>query len=89
MAPLISVRDETFVVRAMGSSPIVSGSSANVWCEAVYQRLPEYVDASAPPHEAPLGDIPSVTNPNLRRVNVVLGRRVRLVSFRWLSPKEL
>ena len=89
LAPVISVRDETFVVRAMGSSPIVAGSSAKVWCEAVYQRLPEYVDASAPPHEAPLGDIPSVTNPNLRRVNVVLGRRVRLVSFRWLSPKEL
>jgi hypothetical protein len=89
LAPVISVRDETFVVRALGVSPNVGGSSAKVWCEAVYQRLPEYVDASAPAHEAPLGDVPSVANPNLHRVNVVLGRRVRLVSFRWLSPKEL
>ena len=89
LAPVISVRDETFVVRAMGVSPTVNGASAKVWCEAVYQRLPEYVDASAPAHESPLGDVPSVVSPNLRRPNVVLGRRFRLVSFRWLSPKEL
>jgi len=89
LAPVISVRDETFVVRAMGVSPTVNGASAKVWCEAVYQRLPEYVDASAPAHESPLGDVPSVVSPNLRRPNVVLGRRFRLVSFRWLSLKEL
>ncbi len=89
LSPVISVRDETFVVRALGTSPLVNGATAKVWCEAVYQRLPEYVDASVPAHEAPLGDVPSVVTPNLHRVNVVLGRRVRLVSFRWLSPKEL
>lgn len=89
LAPVISVRDETFVVRAMGTSPLVNGTSAKVWCEAVYQRLPEYVDAAVPAHEAPLGDITAGTVSNSRRVNVVLGRRFRLVSFRWLSPKEL
>jgi hypothetical protein len=85
LSPVISVRDETFVVRAMGTSPIVNGSTAKVWCEAVYQRIPDYVDASAPAYEAPLGDVPSIT----RRPNVILGRRFRLVSFRWLAPKDL
>ena len=89
LAPVISVRDETFIVRAMGTSPLVNGTSAKIWCEAVYQRLPEYVDASVPPHEAPLGDITPSTASNARRVNVVLGRRFRLISFRWLTPKEL
>ncbi|NBV79884.1 MAG: hypothetical protein EBR62_08500 [Verrucomicrobia bacterium] len=85
LSPVISVRDETFVVRAMGTSPLVNGSTAKVWCEAVYQRIPDYVDASAPAYEAPLGDVPSIT----RRPNVILGRRFRLVSFRWLAPKDL
>lgn len=89
LAPVISVRDETYVVRAMGTSPLVNGTTAKIWCEAVYQRIPDYVDAAVPAHEAPLGDIPAATSSNSRRVNVVLGRRFRLVSFRWLSPKEL
>jgi len=89
LSPVISVRDETFVVRAMGTSPLVNGANAKVWCEAVYQRIPDYVDATVPAHEAPLGDVTLPTSANNRRVNVVLGRRVRLVSFRWLAPKDL
>jgi hypothetical protein len=89
LSPVISVRDETFVVRAMGTSPLVNGATAKVWCEAVYQRIPDYVDATVPAHEAPLGDVTLPTSANNRRVNVVLGRRVRLVSFRWLAPKDL
>ena len=89
LSPVISVRDETFVVRAMGTSPLVNGSTAKVWCEAVYQRIPDYVDATVPAHEAPLGDVTLPTSSNNRRVNAILGRRVRLVSFRWLAPKDL
>jgi hypothetical protein len=89
LSPVISVRDETFVVRAMGTSQLVNGSTAKVWCEAVYQRIPDYVDATVPAHEAPLGDVTLPTSSNNRRVNAILGRRVRLVSFRWLAPKDL
>jgi hypothetical protein len=88
LAPVITVRDDTFVVRAMGTSPLFNGASGSVWCEAVYQRLPEYVDASVPAHEAPAGDVNNVLTPT-RRANVPLGRRMRLVSFRWLTSKEL
>jgi hypothetical protein len=89
LSPVISVRDETFIVRAMGTSPLVNGYAAKAWCEAVYQRLPEYVDASIPAHQAPLGDANLAPLANKYRINVVLGRRFRLVSFRWLSPADL
>ena len=89
LAPIISVRDETFVVRAMGSAPVGNGQSAKAWCEAVYQRTPEYVDGRVPAHEAPLGDDAAASVAGSARVNVLLGRRFRLVSFRWLQAKEL
>jgi hypothetical protein len=89
LAPILSVRDETFVVRAMGSVPIGNGTSARAWCEAVYQRTPEYMDARVPAHEAPLGDDAQGSATESRRINVLLGRRFRLVAFRWLTPKEL
>jgi hypothetical protein len=88
LAPVITVRDDTFVVRAMGTSPLFNGASGRVWCEAVYQRLPEYVDPSVPAHEAPAGDLNGTLTAS-RRANAPLGRRMRLVSFRWLNSKEL
>ena len=86
LAPIISVRDETFIVRAMGSTPHANGGTAKAWCEAVYQRTPDYVDGRVPAHEAPLGDEAQTGS---YRVNALLGRRFRLVSFRWLQAKEL
>ncbi|MEY4404060.1 MAG: hypothetical protein RIR91_2095 [Verrucomicrobiota bacterium] len=73
LAPIISVRDDTFIVR----------------CEAVYQRVPEYVDNRIPAYEAPLGNKPDPTKPTLGLANTVLGRRVKLVSFRWLRFDEI
>jgi hypothetical protein len=89
LAPVISVRDETFTVRAMGTASVIGGSTAKVWCEAVFQRIPDYVDPSVPPHEAPLGDIAPTSNGTLHEVNVVLGRRFKMVSFRWLNQQDL
>ena len=89
LSPVISVRDETFVVRAMGASPLVNGSSAKAWCEAVYQRTPDYMDAGVPAHEAPLGDANLAPSADDHLINVFLGRRFRLVSFRWLNAADL
>jgi hypothetical protein len=89
LSPVISVRDETFIVRAMGASPLVNGSSAKAWCEAVYQRIPDYMDAGVPAHEAPLGDANLSPSANDHLINVFLGRRFRLVSFRWLNAADL
>lgn len=87
LAPIMSVRDETFLVRSLGEVQTPDGT-ARAWCEAIYQRLPEYVDPRVDAWKAPQGDfVPTGTNPYM--ANAVFGRRVKLVSFRWLRADEL
>ncbi len=97
LAPIMSVRDETFTVRALGEVMTAEGT-ARAWCEAVYQRLPEYVDPRIEPWKAPMGDfIPvngvypgeSPTRLYPYMANAVFGRRLKLVSFRWLRADEI
>ena len=89
LGPVIAARDDTFVVRAFGSAPSGRGGAGRAWCEAVYQRLPDYMDPSAAPHEPPLGEVTPPVGSLQRAPNVALGRRFRMVAFRWLSPSEL
>jgi hypothetical protein len=87
LAPIMSVRDETFLVRSLGEVNTPDGTS-RAWCEAIFQRLPEYVDPRVDAWKAPQGDfVPTGTNPYM--ANAVFGRRVKLVSFRWLRADEL
>ncbi len=75
----ISVRSDTFVVRAYGDSRDKSGKIlASAYCEAVVQRVPEFLDPS---------DSPEVTPAST--VNQLFGRSFRMVSFRWLAPSEI
>lgn len=89
LAPTITPRSDTFRIRSYGASTDRQGRVvAEAWCEAVVQRLPEYVDAAS--NEAT--DHPS-RDPNnasfeLSVVNERFGRRFRVVSFRWLNTAE-
>lgn len=75
----ISVRSDTFVVRAYGDSRDKSGNVlASAYCEAVVQRVPEFLDPSDSPEVTPVSD-----------VNKLFGRAFRMVSFRWLSNSEI
>jgi hypothetical protein len=75
----ISVRSDTFVVRAYGDSRDKSGNiRATAYCEAVVQRVPEFVDPVDPPEASPSSTL-----------NLLFGRSFRTVSFRWLSPSEI
>jgi len=87
LAPIITVRDDTVVVRAFGAAAGPGGGTARAWCEVVLVRAPEYVDTRVAAHEAPLGD--GITSGTSGLVNVALGRRYKVVSFRWLRPQEL
>ncbi len=87
----LSVRGDTFTVRAYGESLAKDGSvAAKAWCEAVVQRVPEYLDARNDPAQR-------VRDPNattsdlsiLEQVNQEFGRKFRIVSFRWLSAQEV
>ena len=74
IAPLITVRGDTFTIRAYGESknPMTSGTT-QAYCEAVVQRASDCVN--------PSDDIVSPSSP--------FGRRFKIVSFKWLTPNEL
>lgn len=80
LAPVLSARSDTFRIRSYGAAldPFTGEPSAESWCEAVVQRIPEWVD----PADAPEDDPASA-------VNTALGRRFVLVSFRWLPKSDI
>ena len=82
LAPVITVRGDTFRVRAYGESRNPEGEvMAKAWCEAIVQRSPEYLDSA---------DAPEVKPAQLQQeANKRFGRRFNITSFRWLSPEEV
>lgn len=82
LAPILTVRGDTFIIRAYGDTvnPLTGEAVSRAWCEAVVQRLPEYMDPSQLPEASPS---------QLNGINAEWGRRFRIVSFRWLNEKEI
>lgn len=81
LEPRATVRGDTFVVRACGQALDANGKvEAKVYAEAVVQRVPDYLDPANPPAAAPA---------DLKETNRRFGRRLEVVSFRWLSPNEI
>jgi len=77
----VTVRSDTFTIRAYGDSVDSSGKIiAKAWCEAVIQRVPDYVDTTDMAFVKP-ADLTSDANKKF-------GRKLQIVSFRWLSPAE-
>ena len=86
LGPVLTARSDTFVIRAYGEAqnPATDEVSGRAWCEAVVQRLPDYVK----PKSGAAGDDPEVwpaTDPD----NQTFGRRFRIVSFRWLTAADI
>jgi hypothetical protein len=78
LAPILTARGDTFRIRAYGEVGPANGPKASAWCEAVVQRVPEYLDSSEEPWVAP------ATTANAR-----FGRRYEIIGFRWLNSSEL
>ncbi|WP_367870895.1 hypothetical protein [Luteolibacter sp. Populi] len=81
IAPYLSARSDTFLIRAYGDCVDVDGKvQARAWCEAEVQRGAAFVDAANPADEL-------ITQ--LNPVNKAFGRRYAVASFRWLHPSEV
>ena len=77
-----TARSDTFVIRAYGESGDSSGgTTTTAVCEAVVQRLPDWLDPADKAEVAP-ANLTSDTNKSL-------GRRFRVVGFRWLADGEI
>jgi hypothetical protein len=82
-AEQITARGDTFVIRTYGDSIDASGNvAARAWCEAVVQRLPEYVNPADAPHL-------KQSDPTLSVQSKEFGRKMQIVSFRWLNSDEI
>ena len=76
-----SVRSDTFRIRAYGNSIARNGQvEAEAWCEAIVQRVPDFVD---------IQQSAGTELAELNEVNAKFGRRFEMVSFRWLSAQEI
>ncbi|HSI09744.1 MAG: hypothetical protein ACAH89_09245 [Rariglobus sp.] len=82
IGPGLTARSDTFTIRTYGEAvnPVTQDIQGRAWCEAVVQRLPDYVDsvADANAHSAPTASI-----------NKAMGRRYKIISFRWLSSNDI
>jgi hypothetical protein len=83
LAPVLFPRSDTFVIRTYGEAvnPATDATEGKAWCEATVQRIPEYFDPADDATVAP-ADLTSALNQNL-------GRRFKVVSFRWLTRSDI
>ena len=77
-----TARSDTFTIRAYGEARDGAGQiTASAVCEALVQRLPDWVD---PTDQAETRPALLVSD-----ANKSLGRRFRVIAFRWLAPGEI
>lgn len=78
----LSARSDTFTIRTYGEviNPITQDILGRAWCEAVVQRLPDFVDPSS---------TVSYAQPTAGSLNQQMGRRYKIISFRWLSLNDI
>ncbi len=81
LAPCMTVRSDTFTIRAYGESlkPGTSKVEARAWCEAEIQRFPDPMIVSGGGSHLD----------ELAQPSSVFGRQFRITRFRWLNPNEI
>lgn len=82
IAPILSARSDSFVIRAYGESVDKDGKVlARAWCEATVERDNKFIDASE--------KADTVVASLRENVNKTFGRRYNVTAFRWLHSDEV
>jgi hypothetical protein len=91
LEPGATMRGDTFVIRTYGEAQDANGKViARAYAEAVVQRVPEYVDpVDRPSVNAYNITLPAPVTSTASAANKTFGRRINVVSFRWLSTHEI
>ncbi len=81
LGPVLTARSDTFRIRAYGDvqNPTTTNIEGKAWCEAIVQRVPDYVENT----------VDAWTTPGVGTPSATFGRRFKIVSFRWLSPNDI
>lgn len=78
----MTARGDTFVIRTYGDALDSKGKVlARAWCEAIIQRIPEYLDDQDNSY-LKFNDLKSETNK-------LFGRKFVITGFRWLNSDEI
>lgn len=86
---ILTVRDDTFTVRAYGCVRNARNAIlAQAWCEAVVQRTMDYVDPTNAPSDREYEPDGS-KGKGLSQANKIMGRKFRIVSFKWLDAWDI
>lgn len=74
---VLQARSDTFRIRAYGSYDNASTGKkeAQAWCEAIVQRIPDFVDQDLQPEDDLDQD--------------VFGRKFQIIEFRWLTRNDI
>ncbi len=101
LAPALTTRGDTFVIRAYGESKDDSGIQARAWVEATVVRTPLYLEHRDSGQAGTVGNTPldsaldlnhssgQITEGNLSVTNRRFGRQFKVKSFRWLHHDEI
>ena len=91
IAPRLNARSDTFRIRAYGEVKDAFGNVSSAICEAVVQRVPEYlVQGTSAGANNPWDDGDTLTSDRpLGDINQQFGRRFRIHSLRWLNSNDV
>lgn len=84
LAPFVAARSDTFLVRGYGEvvNPATGAVDSRAWCEALVQRLPEFLDSTS-------GQDPEIDFSFLSVTNGQFGRKFKIISLRWLNSSDI
>ncbi len=91
IAPRLNARSDTFRIRAYGEVQDSFGNVSSAICEAVVQRVPEYLeqDISSGGND-PWDDSDTLTSDRpLGSINQQFGRRFKIHSVQWLNSNDV